>query len=143
MKLSIQVNKLAKAHEFLHGLSLVRKKSRERRRVLNLIQERIELYNKERRELLEEHSVKDGDGKAVIENENYKIEDYQALHEDLLEFEKEMPLVIEGIQYQETLKVLQSVFEELEDERYEGEESEVYDYLYDQLENQNKQGDDE
>ncbi|MBG9786056.1 hypothetical protein ABD70_17790 [Alkalihalobacillus lehensis] len=94
----------------------------------------MERYNKERKELLEEHAEKDERGEAIIENENYRIKDYQALQEDLLEFEKEMPLAIEGTAYQGTLETLQTIFVDLEEKEFGGVESEIYDYLYDQLE---------
>ncbi|WP_257008451.1 hypothetical protein [Shouchella clausii] len=140
MKLEIENRKLQAVHDFMYELNLVRKKSRERRKFLALLAEHFKKTEEARKEILEEHAYKDEEGNAIIEDDQYKIKDLQAVKEDLAELEKEC-LVIEGGAHREMLRTLKVIFSDLEEEPFEGEKSEVYDYLYDQLEDQEEKGD--
>lgn len=143
MRMEIENQKLMAAHDFMYKLELARKKSRARRELLEMINQRFEKNATTRKEILEEHSHKDEDGNAIIENDNYQIKDMQKAQEDLAEFNKET-LVVEGGEHRELLRTLRAIFEGLEEKEFGAEESEIYDYLYDQLDqNEEEKGADE
>lgn len=132
MKIEIENSKLAAAGNFLYGLNLVRKQSRMRRRLINLLNDRNKIYLEDRKELQEEHANKDDEGKAIIIDGNYDIEDMVAFSNDLKELNEEK-LVIEGGDHREMIRTIQEILKKFEDEEYEGAESEIYDYLCDQF----------
>ncbi|GAF14934.1 hypothetical protein JCM19046_3505 [Bacillus sp. JCM 19046] len=132
MKMEIENQKLVATHDFMYKLELVRKKSRARRELCDIIKERTTKNADTRKKILEEHSHKDEEGNAIIEDDNYQIKDIKLAQEDLNEFNKET-LVIEGGEHRELLRTLRTIFEGLEEKEFGAEESEIYDYLYDQL----------
>lgn len=125
---------------------LVRKQSRHRRYLIQLLNKRLERVEEDRKELLESHSNKDEDGKAIIIDGQYDIKDMVAFSNDQKELYKET-LVIEGGDNREMIRTMKVVLKKLEDEEYEAQDSEIYDYLCDQFdidEEENKtEGDDE
>lgn len=133
MKMEIENQKLIATHDFMYKLELVRKKGRARRELCDMLKERTQKNAETRKKILEEHSHKDDEGNAIIEEDNYQIKDIKLAQEDLAEFNKET-LVIGGGEYRELLRTLRIVFEGLEDKEFGGEEAEIYDYMYDQLE---------
>ena len=132
MKIEIQNGKLAAVGNFLYNLKLVRKQSRMRRRLINLLDERNKVYLEDRKELQEEHSNKDSDGKAIIIDGNYDIPDMVAFSNDLKELNEEK-VVIEGGDNREMIRTVQEILRKLEDVEYEAQESEAYDYLCEQF----------
>lgn len=132
MKLEIENGKLAATGNFLYGLKLVRKQSRMRRRLIKLLDERNKIYLEDRKALQEEHANKDSDGKAIIIDDRYDIEDMVAFSNDLQELNEEK-YVIEGGDHREMIRTIKEVLKKLEDVEYEAQESEIYDYLCDQL----------
>lgn len=132
MKIKIENGKLGAASNFLYGLKLARKQSRVRRHLIELIGKRLERVEKDRKELLEEHSNKDEDGKAIIVDGQYDIIDVVAFSNEQKELYKEV-LVIEGGDNREMIRTMKVVLKKLEDEEYEAQDSEIYDYLCDQF----------
>ena len=130
MKIEIENGKLAAASNYLYGLKLVRKQSRMRRRFISLLNERIKTYEEDRTELLEEHSNKDEDDKAIIHDDQYDIKDMVAFSNDLKELNEEK-FVIEGGDNREMIRTVQEILKKFEDEEYEAQQSEIYDYLCD------------
>ncbi|MGN7286335.1 DUF1617 family protein [Shouchella clausii] len=133
MKIEIENAKLIPIINFMYDLKLVRKESRFRRRFINLLSDRAKLVEEERKEILETYAVKDEQGKAVIEDGNYKIENMHGLAEETQELLAEK-LVIEGGDNYELLKVINDILNDLVEEPYEGQTSEIYDYLCEQFE---------
>lgn len=145
MKIEIENGKLAAASNFLYGVKLVRKQSRHRRHLINLINDQLKQVDEDRKELLEEHAHKDEDGKAIIKDGQYDVADMVAFSDDLKELNEEK-LIIEGGNHREMIRTMKVVLKKLEDEEYEGQDSEIYDYLCDQFqideeENANEKGD--
>lgn len=116
----------------MYGLKLVRKQSRFRRRFIDMLQERAILVDQDRIELLKEHSKKDENGEPIIHDDTYDVKDMKAFNEDLQELYSEK-MVIEGGDNREMLRTIKAVLKKFEDTEYEGQQSEIYDYLCDQL----------
>ncbi|MFD1335747.1 hypothetical protein ACFQ4N_09325 [Oceanobacillus iheyensis] len=134
MKVEIENGKLRASINFMYDLKLARKQSRMRRRFIDQMQERFLLVEEDRKELLKEHSKKDIDGEAIINEEgNFQIEDMDSLGKDLEELYDEK-LIIEGGDNREMIRSVKEILRKFEDEEYEGEDSEVYDYLCDTFE---------
>lgn len=144
MKIEIENGKLAGVSNFLYGLNLVRKQSRARRHLIKLVGGRLERVEEDRKELLESHSNKDSDGKAIINDGQYDIADMVAFSNDLKELNEEK-LVIEGGDNREMIRTVKTFLKKFEDVEYEAQDSEIYDYLCDQFEideeNTNEKGD--
>ncbi|MFB7301672.1 DUF1617 family protein [Heyndrickxia sporothermodurans] len=136
-KVEIENQKLIPTVNFMYNLKLARKQSRFRRHFINLLNERLKRYEDDRKELLEEHANKDADGKPIINDNQYDIKDMAALNKDMKELNEEK-LVIEGGDNGEMIRTIKQVLIKFENEEYEGQESEIYDYLCEQFE-----GDDE
>lgn len=132
MKIEIENGKLKPIGDFLYNLKLVRKQSRMRRRLIRLLDEKNKIYLDDRKELQEEHANKDEEGKAIIKDEQYDIPDMDAFSNDLKELNKEK-YIIEGGDNREMIRTMKVILKNLEDEEYEGVESEVYDYLCDEF----------
>lgn len=132
MRVEIENGKLAASINYLYGLKLARKQSRFRRRLINLLNDRVKVYEEDRKELLEEHSKKDENGKAIINDGQYDIKDMVAFSDDLKELNEEK-LVIEGGDNREMIRTVQGILRKFEDVEYEGQDSEIYDYLCDQF----------
>ncbi len=139
MKVEIENGKLAAAINFMYDLKLARKQSRMRRRLIKLMSERLQEVEEERKELLKEHSHKDENGEPIVkENGNYDVKDIVAFSNDLKELYAEK-MVIEGGDNREMLYTVKHILKKFEDEEYEGQESEIYDYLCDQFEIDNEE----
>lgn len=133
MKVILENGKLSAVNQYLYGLNLTRKHSRFRRRLIDKINERLKVVEEDRKALLEEHANKDPEGKAIIlENGNYDIRDMVAFSNDIKELNTET-LVIEGGDNREMIRTIQQVLRKFEDVEYEGQDSEIYDYLCDQF----------
>lgn len=141
MKIEIENGKLKLIGDFLYSLKLVRKQSRMRRRLIKLIDERNKIYLEDRKELQEEHANKDDEGKAIIKDEKYDIPDMVAFSDSLKELNEEK-YVIEGGDHREMIRTMKVILKNLEDEEYEAQESEIYDYLCDQFEIDEEEGED-
>lgn len=145
MKIEIENGKLALAINFLYGLKLARKQSRFRRHFIKLMQDRLKQVEEDRKELLQEHSHKDENGEAIVKPDgNYDVKDMVAFSNDIKELNQEK-LVIEGGDNREMIRTIKVVLKKLEDQEYEGQDSEIYDYLADQfdIDNENEEkGDD-
>lgn len=141
MKIEIENGKLAATGNFLYGLKLVRKQSRMRRRLINLLDERNKVYLEDKKELQEEHANKGDDGKAIIKDDRYDIPDMIAFSNDLGELNEEK-IIIEGGDHREMIRTVQEILRKLEDVEYEAQESEIYDYLCEQFKI-DEEGDDE
>lgn len=133
MKIEIANGKLKATIDFLYGLNLVRKQSRYRRRFINIMTNRLKTAEEDRVELCKEHSRKDENGEAIIIDGNYDIIDKIAFSNDLKELDREV-LVIEGGDNREMIRTMKTVLKKFEDVEYEGQDSEIYDYLCDQFE---------
>lgn len=132
MKIEIENGKLALAINFMYGLKLARKQSRFRRHFIHQMTDRLKQVDEDRQALLEEHSHKDGEGKAIMNDGNYNVKDMIAFSNDLKELNKEK-FVVDGGDNQEMINTIKVVLENLENEEYEGQDSEIYDYLCDQF----------
>lgn len=143
MRLEITNGKIGVIGSYLYGLKLVRKQSRMRRRLIDLLNDRNELYVKDRKALQEEHAEKDSKGEPVIKDSNYVIPDMVSFSQDLRVLNDEV-YVIEGGDYRDMLRTIKEMLKKFEDEEYEGPDSEAYDYLCDQLDVDNEgEGNDE
>lgn len=132
MKIEIENGKLALAINFMYGLKLARKQSRFRRHFIHQMTNRLKQVDEDRQALLEEHSYKDGEGKAIVNDGNYNVKDMIAFSNDLKELNKEK-FVVDGGDNQEMITTIKIILENLENEEYEGQDSEIYDYLCDQF----------
>ncbi|WP_246570107.1 hypothetical protein [Lentibacillus saliphilus] len=132
MKVEISNGKIAEIINFLYELKLARKHSRMRRRFIGLLQERLQLVEEDRKELLKEHSNKDEHGEAIINDGQYDVKDMVAFSDDLKELYAEK-MAIEGGDNREMIKTIRQALKKFEDVEYEGKDSEIYDYLCDQF----------
>ncbi|MCY7468155.1 hypothetical protein MCZ05_01810 [Bacillus safensis] len=132
MKIEIENGKLALAINFMYGLKLARKQSRFRRHFIHQMTDRLKQVDEDRQALLEEHSHKDEEGKAIMKDGNYHVKDMIAFSNDLKELNKEK-FIVDGGDNQEMITTIKVVLENLENEEYEGQDSEIYDYLCDQF----------
>lgn len=144
MKVEIENMMLLPASNFLYGLKLVRKQSRMRRRFIKMLNDRNEEFMGERKQLQEEYSNKDEEGNAIIINDEYDIpkgEAWDKFIEDTKELSKEK-YVIEGGDNREMIRTIQEILRKFEDEEYEGQESDVYDYLCEEFKIDEEERDD-
>lgn len=132
MKVEIQKGKLIGCINFMYDLKLIRKQSRMRRKFITLLNEKNKSVLEEREEILKEHSDKDADGEPIIKDDHYQVKDQIALTEDIKELNGEV-VVIEGGDNREMIRTMQAILRKFEEEEYEGEDSEIYDYLCDQF----------
>ncbi|KYC73679.1 hypothetical protein [Heyndrickxia coagulans] len=132
MKVELENGKLTQIANFMYGLKLVRKQSRFRRRFIDMLQERAILVDQDRIELLKEHSKKDENREPIIHDDTYDVKDMKAFNEDLQELYSEK-MVIEGGDNREMLRTIKAVLKKFEDTEYDGQQSEIYDYLCDQF----------
>ncbi|WP_225221088.1 hypothetical protein [Bacillus norwichensis] len=132
MKVEIENGKLGVSINFMYGLKLARKQSRFRRHFIQQMNDRLKQVEEDRKALLEEHSHKDGEGKAIVEDGQYDVKDMVAFSNDMKELNKEK-FVIDGGDNREMIRTVKMVLEKLEEEEYEGQDSEIYDYLCDQF----------
>ncbi|MDV2683797.1 hypothetical protein RYX56_05670 [Alkalihalophilus lindianensis] len=144
MKVAIENGKVVPAINYLYGLKLVRKQSRIRRDFIKLLDERAKKVDEDRKEIAKEHSHKDEKGEAVVKNGNFDIKDLEAFREDVKELNEE-ELILEGGEHRGLIRTMKQILAKFEEDEYEGQTSEIYDYLYeafevDQVESETEKG---
>ncbi|MDQ0186315.1 MULTISPECIES: hypothetical protein [Cytobacillus] len=132
MKVEIENGKLVAAINFMYDLKLARKHSRFRRHFINKMTERLKTVEEDRKELAKEHSHKDEKGEAIVKDGQFDIKDMVAFTNDLKELNTEK-LVIEGGDNREMIRTIKHVLKKFEDVEYEGQDSDIYDYLCEQF----------
>ncbi|MCM3324233.1 MULTISPECIES: hypothetical protein [Cytobacillus] len=132
MKVEIENGKLVAAINFMYDLKLARKHSRFRRHFINKMTERLKTVEEDRKELAKEHSHKDEKGEAIVKDGQFDIKDMVAFSNDLKELNTEK-LVIEGGDNREMIRTIKHVLKKFEDVEYEGQDSDIYDYLCEQF----------
>ncbi|WP_112181372.1 DUF1617 family protein [Paraliobacillus zengyii] len=132
MQVTIKNAQLGQATSLLFDLNLKRKQSRHRTEFIKILAERSKKVEEQRKQIAEEHSKKDDEGKAIINDDRYDIEDQKAFKEDYQELLDES-LIIEGGDAQGMLKTVKKVLDEC-DKEFSGQEAVVYDYLCEQFE---------
>ncbi|MEK5108597.1 hypothetical protein MHI57_18145 [Cytobacillus sp. FSL K6-0129] len=132
MKVEIENGKLVAAINFMYDLKLARKHSRFRRHFINKMTERLKTVEEDRKELVKEHSHKDAKGEAIVKDGQFDIKDMVAFTNDLKELNTEK-LVIEGGDNREMIRTIKHVLKKFEDVEYEGQDSDIYDYLCEQF----------
>lgn len=132
MKIEIQKGLIAPIANFLYGLTLVRKQSRMRRHLIAILNQKQDVYSEDKKNLLEEHARKDEEGKAVIKDGVYDIQDKVTFAKDLKELNDEV-IIIEGEDNREMIRTIKVALKKFEEVEYEGSDSEIYDYLCDQF----------
>lgn len=132
MKVEIENGKLVAAINFMYDLKLARKHSRFRRHFINKLTERLKTVEEDRKELAKEHSHKDEKGEAIVKDGQFDIKDMVAFTNDLKELNTEK-LVIEGGDNREMIRTIKHVLKKFEDVEYEGQDSDIYDYLCEQF----------
>ncbi|WP_240951688.1 hypothetical protein [Bacillus sp. RO2] len=132
MKVTIKKGLMVPIANFMYEIELVRKQSRMRRQLIKILNEHEETLKDDKRHMLEEHSKKDEEGKALINDGQYQLTDKDAFTKDLKELTEE-EIVIEGEGNREMIRSIRSTLKKLEDNVYKGSDSEIYDYLCDQF----------
>ncbi|ASV69998.1 hypothetical protein CKF48_09695 [Cytobacillus kochii] len=94
--------------------------------------ERLKTVEEDRKELAKEHSHKDEKGEAIVKDGQFDIKDMVAFTNDLKELNTEK-LVIEGGDNREMIRTIKHVLKKFEDVEYEGQDSDIYDYLCEQF----------
>lgn len=132
MKIKIQNKYLLPSINLLYDLSLKGKESRHRTRFIKLLQEQLKEVEEERKQLAEEFSRKDKNGKPIIEDNKYVLENEKEFYKEFNELMDE-EFIIEGANYEETLKTVKTILLECE-VAFSGQDAMVYDYLCEQFE---------
>lgn len=132
MKVTIKKGLMVPIANFLYEIELVRKQSRMRRQLIKILNGHEETLKEDKHHMLEEHSKKDEEGKALIMDGQYQLADKDAFTKDLKELTEE-EIVIEGEGNREMIRSIRSTLKKLEDNVYKGSDSEIYDYLCDQF----------
>lgn len=132
MKVTIKKGLMVPIANFLYEIELVRKQSRMRRQLIKILNGHEETLKEDKRHMLEEHSKKDEEGKALIIDGQYQLSDKDTFTKDLKELTEE-EIVIEGEGNREMIRSIRSTLKKLEDNVYKGSDSEIYDYLCDQF----------
>lgn len=132
MKIKIQNKYLLPSINLLYDLSLKGKESRHRTRFIKLLQEQLKEVEEERKQLAEEFSRKDKNGKPIIEDNKYVLENEKEFYKEFNELMDE-EFIIEGANHEETLKTVKKILLECE-VAFSGQDAMVYDYLCEQFE---------
>lgn len=132
MKIKIQNKYLLPSINLLYDLSLKGKESRHRTRFIKLLQEQLKEVEEERKQLAEEFSRKDKNGKPIIEDNKYVLENEKEFYKEYNELMDE-EFIIEGANHEETLKTVKKILLECE-VAFSGQDAMVYDYLCEQFE---------
>lgn len=132
MKIKIQNRYLLPSINLLYDLSLKGKESRHRTRFIKLLQEQLKEVEEERKQLAEEFSRKDKNGKPIIEDNKYVLENEKEFYKEFNELMDE-EFIIEGANHEETLKTVKKILLECE-VAFSGQDAMVYDYLCEQFE---------
>ncbi|KMJ55320.1 hypothetical protein AB685_27875 [Bacillus sp. LL01] len=98
-----------------------------------MLDERAKKVDEDRKEIAKEHSHKDEKGEAIVKNGNFDIKDMEAFREDVKELNEE-ELILEGGDHRELIRTMKQILAKFEEEEYDGQTSEIYDYLYDAFE---------
>ncbi|UJF15055.1 DUF1617 family protein [Jeotgalibaca sp. MA1X17-3] len=142
-KMVLQKQEAKPLVEFLQGLVLKNKISRLRNKLIKNLSTITQELEEERVELVKEHSEKDEQGEPIIENEQYKVFDMEALNEQVQELFAE-EVAIETGEYSSNF---QPLFEHLDSEDFDmelsGIEANRYDRLLDIWENAQTQTEEE
>lgn len=133
MKIAIENGRIVGCIAVLEKLQIKGLKSIHRTRLANKLLEHLKQVSEEEVQLKQDHSKKDEQGKAIIKEGKYDVEDIDALKEDLEKLFKEK-VIIEGGDSPVFLKSVKQSLEESEVE-WVGKESYDYAYLYEAFEN--------
>ena len=126
-----EINGLA---EFLAKEKLGGKASRMRTKFLKILNEAINEIEGFRKELLEKYSKKDDEGKALIKDNSYVIEDVEAFNKEYLELMNEDFIIDETESKREMLQHIKNILDNTETE-FEGVKAFQYDSWCDAFEN--------
>jgi len=119
---------------FLAAEKLGGKASRMRTKFLKLLNESINETEEFRKELLEKYSKKDDEGKALIENNSYVLEDAEAFNSEYLELMNEDFVIDETESKREILERVKTILDNTEKE-FQGQEAFQYDSWCEAFEN--------
>lgn len=134
MELRIKNKNVQKTITLLFDLPLRGKQSRHRSKLVKILQKNLEEVAEQEQELLKEHCHLDeyGEPKTLFEGAVWDAKDPEAFAKDRDEFYNE-EIIIAGAANEEVLKTVRRILDECEKE-FSGEEANLYDELYDQLE---------
>ncbi|SER00402.1 hypothetical protein SAMN05216232_3933 [Virgibacillus subterraneus] len=134
MKLTVENVKLIPTINLLSELSLKGKESRHRSKIINELKGRAQEVTEQEAELIKEHSYLDDEGnpKKTDDGKGYNIKDMDAFVKDTNELYSEV-FVLEGGNFTDPLKTIKQVLLN-SDKEWKGQEAEIYDYLCEQLE---------
>jgi len=134
MQVKIENQKLAQSINLLYNLSLKGKQSRHRSKFIKALQERLQEFAADEKELLKEHCNLDENGnpKTIENGTKWDVKDLDAFVKEKKELYEE-ERVFEGGDAQEMLKTVKEVLLNC-DKEFTGAEAEIYDYLCDQFE---------
>ena len=126
-----EINGLA---EFLAKEKLGGKASRMRTKFLKILNEAINEIEGFRKELLEKYSKKDDEGKALIKDNSYVIEDVEAFNKEYLELMNEDFIIDETESKREMLQHIKRILDNTETE-FDGAKAFQYDIWCEAFEN--------
>ena len=115
--------------EFLQGIALKNKVSRLRNKLIKRLMEIATETDEERIELCKEHAEKDESGEAIVEDDQYKVEDLEALNKEIQDLFQE-EVAVEVGEYSSDFSPL---FNYLDSEAFDMELSGVEANRYDRL----------
>ena len=128
---NVDINGLA---EFLASEKLVKKQSRMRTKFLKLLNEAVNEIESFRKEMLEKYSKKDDEGKALIDNNSYVLEDAEAFNKEYLELMNEDFIIDETESKREMLQHIKRILDNTETE-FDGAKAFQYDIWCEAFEN--------
>jgi len=132
MQLKIENIKISGAIEILDKLKLKGLKSVHRTRLIRLLSDKLQEVIEEEKSLKESYAAKDDEGKPIIIDDKYDIEETEKLQEDLEAFFNEK-VVIDGGDNQVTIKSVKQSLEEC-DIDWSGQQAYDYANLYEAFE---------
>jgi hypothetical protein len=132
MQLKIDNIKLSGAIQILDRLELKGLKSVHRTRLIRLLSDKLKNVAEEEQKLKESYAAKDDEGKPIIIDDKYDIEETEKLQEDLEAFFNEK-VVIDGGDNQVTIKSVKQSLEEC-DIDWSGQQAYDYANLYEAFE---------
>ncbi|WP_062323685.1 DUF1617 family protein [Halolactibacillus sp. JCM 19043] len=132
MQLKIDNIKLSGAIQILDRLELKGLKSVHRTRLIRLLSDKLKNVAEEEKKLKESYAAKDDEGKPIIIDDKYDIEETEKLQVDLEAFFNEK-VVIDGGDNQVTIKSVKQSLEEC-DIDWSGQQAHDYANLYEAFE---------
>jgi len=134
MVVKIENHKLAPVINLLFDLPLRGKQSRHRTKFIKLLNERLQEYQKDFRELLKDHCHLDENGEPKTKNDgqHWDVKDIDTFVKDKKELDEEV-FIIEGANNQEMLKTIKEVLDNC-DRAFSGQEAMIYDYICEKFE---------